>query len=164
MWSINKMLTFCNFAVILLRHISTKPSLLSPSNCSKLVPCPYFCWLCDLHFNLFPIMLHSNHWIPFPLAQHWDLFFSKFPKLSKINKSWGSLLLSNRGFPRWLAKESAYQCRRNRFDPRVGKIPWRMKWQPMPVFMPGEFHEQRSLEGYSPWDCKRVRSNWAITL
>ena len=33
---------------------------------------------------------------------------------------------------------------------RVGKIPWRRKWQPIPVFLPGESHGQRSLAGYSP--------------
>ena len=32
----------------------------------------------------------------------------------------------------------------------VGKIPWRRKWQPTPVFLPGESHGQRSLAGYSP--------------
>ena len=32
----------------------------------------------------------------------------------------------------------------------VGKIPWRREWQPTPVFLPGEFHGQRSLVGYSP--------------
>jgi len=36
------------------------------------------------------------------------------------------------------------------FDPWVGKIPWRRKWQPTPVFVPGESHGQRSLVGYSP--------------
>ena len=40
------------------------------------------------------------------------------------------------------------------FDPWVGKIPWRRKWQPTPVFLPGEPHGQRSLEGYSPWGHK----------
>ena len=39
----------------------------------------------------------------------------------------------------------------NRFAPWVGKILWRRKWQPAPVFLPGEFHGQRSLMGYSPW-------------
>ena len=33
---------------------------------------------------------------------------------------------------------------------------WRRKEQPTPVFLPGEFHGQRSLEGYSPWDCKEL--------
>ena len=38
-----------------------------------------------------------------------------------------------------------------RFHPRVGKIPWRRKWQPTPVFLPGKSHGHRSLVGYSPW-------------
>ena len=46
------------------------------------------------------------------------------------------------------------QGRRPRFDPWVGKIPWRWAWQPTPVFLPGKFHGQRSLAGYSPWGCK----------
>ena len=45
------------------------------------------------------------------------------------------------GFPWWLSgKESACQCRkrkRHRLHSGVGKIPWRRKWQPMPVFLPG---------------------------
>ena len=39
-------------------------------------------------------------------------------------------------------------------DPWIGKIPWRRKWQPAPVFLLGAFHGQRSLAGYSPWDRK----------
>ena len=35
-------------------------------------------------------------------------------------------------------------------DPLVGKIPWRRAWKPIPVFLPREFHGQRSLVGYSP--------------
>ena len=57
------------------------------------------------------------------------------------------------GLPRWLSnKVSACQCRRCGFDPWVGKIPWRRKWQPTPVFSPGKSHGRRSLAGYSPWD------------
>ena len=40
------------------------------------------------------------------------------------------------------------------FDSWVGKIPWRRKWQPIPVYFPGESYGQRSLAGYSPWGCK----------
>ena len=48
-------------------------------------------------------------------------------------------------------KESAFQCRsRRRLSPWVGKIPRTRKWQPTPVFLPGESHGQRSLVGYSP--------------
>ena len=36
-------------------------------------------------------------------------------------------------------------------DPWVRKIPWRKKGQPTPVFLPGEFHGQRSVVGYSVW-------------
>ena len=46
------------------------------------------------------------------------------------------------------------QWRTPRFDPWVWKIPWRRAWQPTPVFLPGEFHGQRSLLGYSPWGRK----------
>ncbi|XDA76554.1 hypothetical protein R6Z07F_006698 [Ovis aries] len=45
------------------------------------------------------------------------------------------------------------QCRRRKrlgFDPWVGKILWRRKWQPTPVFFPGKSHAQRSLAGYGP--------------
>ena len=51
-------------------------------------------------------------------------------------------------------KDSACQCRSCRFDPWVEKIPWRMKWQPTPVFLPGKSHGQRSLVSYSPWGRK----------
>ena len=50
-------------------------------------------------------------------------------------------------------------CRRHRrlrFDPWVRKIPWRRKWQPPPVFLPGESHGQRSLAGCSPWGCQEL--------
>ena len=48
------------------------------------------------------------------------------------------------------------QYRRRGFDPWVGKIPWRRKWQPNLVLLPGKSHGQRSLEGYSPRSCRRV--------
>ena len=47
-------------------------------------------------------------------------------------------------------KEPACQWRSHRFNPWVEKISWRRKWQPTPVFLPGEFHWQRSLVDYSP--------------
>ena len=40
------------------------------------------------------------------------------------------------------------------FNPWIGKISWRRKWQPTPVLLPGKSHGQRSLVGYSPWDGK----------
>ena len=50
-------------------------------------------------------------------------------------------------------KESVCQyriCQKCRSDPWVGKSPWNRKWQPTPVFLPGNFRGQRSLAGYSP--------------
>ena len=64
------------------------------------------------------------------------------------------------GFPGGsVVKESACQCRRRKrrgFDPWLGKIPWRRKWQPTPVSLPRTVSGQKSLEGYSPWSRKEL--------
>ena len=49
------------------------------------------------------------------------------------------------------------QSRRPRFDPWVAKIVRSRAWQLTSVFLPGEFHGQKNLAGYSPWDHKSVR-------
>ena len=68
------------------------------------------------------------------------------------------------GLPTWLrGKESACQCRRHNgqgFSLWLGKIPWRSKWQPDPVFLPEKFNAQKSLVGYSLWG-HRAGHNWA---
>ena len=100
---------------------------------------------------------------------HWDMFHSvtqSFPWFALracegleeeyayyyLNKCIAVCLL-----PRWRSgEESTCQCRRHSrhgFNPWVGKIPWRGKWQATPVFLPGKSHGQRSLMGYSPWGC-----------
>ena len=43
-------------------------------------------------------------------------------------------------------------------------MPWRGEEQPTPVFLPGEFHGQRSLVGYSLWDCKELDTSKQLTL
>ena len=56
-------------------------------------------------------------------------------------------------------KEPACQCRRHKrhgFKLWVRKISWRRKGQSTPVFLPGKFHENRSLVGYSPWGHKEL--------
>ena len=64
------------------------------------------------------------------------------------------------GLPWWLSvKEFACQCRRQGFHPWSWKIPWTMKCQPTPVFLPGKSHGQRSLAGYSLWGYKE----WDMT-
>ena len=62
-----------------------------------------------------------------------------------------------KGLPRWLSgKESACWCRRCSFNPSLGKIPWRRKWQHTPVFLPGKSHIQKRLAGYSLWGHKEL--------
>ena len=57
-----------------------------------------------------------------------------------------------RGLACWPSgEESACQRRRHGFDPWMGTIPWRRKWPPTPVFLPGKSRGQRSLVGHSPW-------------
>ena len=61
------------------------------------------------------------------------------------------------GFPSgewWRTACQCGRCKRCGFDPWVGKIPWRREWQPVPVFLPGKSHGQRSLVGHSLWDHK----------
>ena len=65
------------------------------------------------------------------------------------------------GLPRVavVGKEPACQCRRYKrcgFNPWVGKIPWGRAQQPIPVFLPGEFHGQRKLVSYNPGGHKKL--------
>ena len=49
-----------------------------------------------------------------------------------------------------ITQRTCLQCRRSKFDPWVGTIPWRREWQPTSVFLPREYHGQKSLVGNSP--------------
>ena len=51
---------------------------------------------------------------------------------------------------------NAGNVKRCRFDPWVGKIPWRRSWQPTSVFLPGESHGQRSLGDYKSMGSEKV--------
>ena len=75
------------------------------------------------------------------------------------------------GLPKWhYGKGSSCQCRRCKrckrceFKPRVGNIPWRRKWQSTPVFLPGKFHGQMSLAGYSPWGLIKVIQDEQLSM
>ena len=65
-----------------------------------------------------------------------------------LQYSWASLVA------KMVKKKIHLQCTRPGFDPLVGKIPWRREWLLTPVFLPREFHGQRSLAGYSSWGHK----------
>ena len=77
------------------------------------------------------------------------------------------------GLPWWLRWwRSHLQCRRPEFEPSTrvelprgsGRSPVERKWLPTPVFLPGEFHGQRSLVGHSPWGCKESDTTEQLTL
>ena len=71
-----------------------------------------------------------------------------------LKKKKKSLPLFHKGFLGGATgKEQACKCRRHKkwgFDPWVGKILWRRKWQPTSGFLLGESHGQKSLADYSP--------------
>ena len=51
---------------------------------------------------------------------------------------------------------NAGDSKRQEFDPWIRKIPWSRKWQPIPIFLPGKVHGQRSLVGYKELGSQRV--------
>ena len=70
-------------------------------------------------------------------------------------------ITKNSGPPWWLSgKESTCQWRIRGLDLWIGKIPWRRKWHPTPVFLPGKSHGWRSRAGCSPWGHKRAGHGW----
>ena len=73
--------------------------------------------------------------------------------VTNIKKSRNFIIFQ--GFPGGSeGKESAWNAGDPGSIPQIGKIFWRRAWQPTPVFLPGKFHGQRSLMGYSPQDRK----------
>ena len=95
----------------------------------------------------------------------WGVIAPSHPcPLSDIRKGEGSGTWEN-PYPMWkegfLGGSVVKNLPANIFDPRVGKIPWRMKWQPTPVFLPGKSQGQRSLAGYSPWIHSQTRLDFA---
>ena len=60
------------------------------------------------------------------------------------------------GFPSGSMVKNQPAMQEMQFNPWIGKIPWRMKWQSSPVFLPGKSHGQRNLVGCSPWGHKWV--------
>ena len=81
-------------------------------------------------FSYHSVLFHPEHWVHF-------------------------LFPLSLGLPWWLRGWSVcLQWGRPGFEPWVGKFPWRRKWQPTPVLLPGESQGQRSLVGYSSWGRK----------
>ena len=74
----------------------------------------------------------------------------------------GEGLYSCMWLPQWLSsKESTCSVGDTGLIPGSGRFPWRRKWQPTPVVLPGESHGQRNLVGCTQWSPKRVGHNLA---
>ena len=93
-----------------------------------------------------------------PTEQQGTLGWEVYPRIQEVKGNRYSEDLAWPLLRRWYSgEEPACQCRRRQrhgFNRWVGKIPWRRKWQSTLVFLPGKFHGQRTLVGYSPWSCK----------
>ena len=93
--------------------------------------------------------------IPFSGGSSWPRDQTLVPCIAGRFVSIWEFITSKLGFPEdTSAKESTSQYKRCGVSPWVCKIPWRRKWHPTPVFLPGYTHGQRRLLGFSPWGCK----------
>ena len=114
--------------------------------------------------RLFMIPWTIAHEAPLSMGFHRQDCWSGLPfptPGTTINK----FLLKNTGLPWWLRWLSVCRQRgRPGFDPWVGKIPWRRKWQPTPVLLPEVSYGWTSLVGYSPWGCKKLDTTERLHL
>ena len=77
-----------------------------------------------------------------------------FSKDTEAERSWA---LEHKPLRRW--SEAPYWKQAD-----LPNLAWRRKWQPTPGFLPGEFHRQRSLAGYSPWGPNESDTKEQLTL
>ena len=74
-------------------------------------------------------------------------------------------IIGHPGFPSSSAgKESACSAGDPGSIPGSARSPGVWQWQPTPVFLPGEFHGQKSLLGYSPWSCKELHGTFTLYI
>ena len=99
-------------------------------------------------------VLYPYSLVMFRMSYKWNHILWKLSDFFHSAKClWDSSELCQQfiSFYYWVVvKNPPARCEQRGFDPWVGKIPWRRKWQATPVFLPGESHGQRSLVGYSP--------------
>ena len=118
----------------------------------------YFYFWARLKFRFLSLIpLVHNDWVLTLFKAH---FMHNFEHPEHVSPS-----LTPLGCPGGTSgEESTFQfkrCERHRFNPWVGKIPWRRKWQPTPVFLPGKFHGQRSLATvHGVAKCRTRQATW----
>ena len=133
------------------------PQLSYPFVCrwtSRLLPCPSSwkqgCnehWGTRVSFNSGFLHGYAQQWDCWVIWQFYFQFFKESPHCSPFNKT-GDFPGGSDG------KSICLQCGRPRFDPWVRKTPWRRKWQPTPILLPGKSLGRRSLVDCSPWGRK----------
>ena len=118
------------------------------------MPTPaFFLFLPSFKSSLLPILTLSS---PSSIQSFWLL--TPLQLIQSLKDTW--LYVLSFKLPQYLALPRwCLQCRgwkRHGFDPWVRKIPWKRKWQPIPVFLPEESHGQRS-----PMELQKVRHVWS---
>ena len=153
-------LPFPKYYIVELQCIAFSDWILSLSNI-HLKFLHVFTWL-DSSF-LFGTDWYSIVWIYHSLFI-WG-YLGCFQVLAIMNKAVVNTVC---GLPWWLSgKESTCQCRRCRFTPWVWKIPWRRKWQPTPVYLPGEsWTEEPGLTraGHDLYQDLVLLVSWILTI
>ena len=105
---------------------------------------------CFLFLSLIPISIYRSQRRDCGPTFYSNLTGAVQLKLDNCN---AFFLLPHTYIPWWLKwHRICLKYRRTRFNPWVRKIPWRWEWLCTPVFLPGEFHGQRSVVGDRPWD------------
>ena len=124
-------------------------------------------------------LLRQTSLEPLNLAESYFLFYIVQGKVSKFSAfvfAWTKYPLPHQ--PQWSARWSSLikawkflSCSVVKDPPAnagdsasillIQRIPWRRKWQPPLELLPGNSHWQRSLAGYSPHSCKRIRHDLA---
>ena len=139
-----------------------KSSLWKSKLCNSVIVQAPFLWMINLLVT-FQIL----NWLFTPSSSFFKLSSAVSFVSQSLRSGWHAYLycsIYTVRIPRWSPrKESTRPCRRIKrceFDHWVTKIPSNRKWHPTPVFLPGKFHAQRSLTGYSPWG-HRVGHDWA---
>ena len=99
---------------------------------------PRKCYILEYHNKAYNVPIYRSSWMPKSLLIKCPAHLGDSP----MTQQSGICLQCRR-------------CRRCGFDPWVRKIPWSRKWQLTQVFLPGEHHGQKSLEGYGPCGHKK---------
>ena len=106
---------------------------------------------CQVKGTLSPSQVDPDHWAPCSLPTSswvWQTPPLAWPYLYPPNVCWIPAMC--KGLPLWLSGTRICLQMQETQEMQVWKIPWKRKWQPTPVFLPGESHRQRSPVGCSP--------------